>query len=387
VGSSEAAAIEGTASAGSNPAVDFLTSTQTLAQLHALMPLQWSNTIESLEVSARCAPRRLVPRKLTATLCGGIEGVWDESVAAYVPRGLDTVLAARDGRRAAREADNANRISGTAQTGPDAAAHGDGGALPDSPSPTFFRGNIYEDSDDSYASEAADGAPVAPHVAERQNLKYASLRSRHADVMTADELSSELSYDALSRSGSAADCMLPPDRTVKQPVRAMAVVRKERPGSSQTPCVFIRQVIMLHNADGSVALSSAAGGCTCRHRDDGAHGSCGAAVVTPVDPSPGDIAANLRLYSSVSGHVAAPSEAGADVPMPLSQQLSQPQEEPRAASSTGPKRLYTRRPRGVLKSREWLLKDVIDGTATKFVVSEALCRACDRLRVFIPKQN
>jgi hypothetical protein len=271
--------------------------------------------------------------------------------------------------------------------GPDAAAHNDGVALLDSPSPTFFRGNIYEDSDDSYASEAADGAPVAPHVAERQNLKYANLRSRHADVMTADELSSEVSYDALSRTGSVADCMLPPDRMVKQPVRAMAVVRKERPGFSQCPCVFIRQVIMLHNADGSVALSSAAGGCTCRHRDDGAHGSCGAAVVIPVDPLHGGIAANRHLYSSVSGHVAAQSDAGADVPMPLSQQLSQSHEEPRAASSTGSKRLFTRRPRGVLKSREWLLKDVIDGTATKFVVSEALCRACDRLRVFIPKEN
>ena len=97
-----------------------------------------------------------------------------------------------------------------------------------------------------------------------------------------------------------------------------------------------------------------------------------------------------QLYSNVSGHVAAPMELGADVPMPLSQQLTQVAQVAGGGGAAGGvpgptrKRRYCSRPRAVLKSRDWLLPDLLAGIASKMVVAEALGRACDRLRIFIP---
>jgi hypothetical protein len=44
-----------------------------------------------------------------------------------------------------------------------------------------------------------------------------------------------------------------------------------------------------------------------------------------------------------------------------------------------------RRARGHLKARQWTVGELLDGAPLKFTAAEAFRRACDRLRVWVPK--
>ncbi len=95
-----------------------------------------------------------------------------------------------------------------------------------------------------------------------------------------------------------------------------------------------------------------------------------------------------RLYLSVNqgfvcGGLPPPQDAAqaSDELLPLSQQL----EPPAQGSAVGAGGKRVRRARGHLKARQWTVGELLDGAPLKFTAAEAFRRACDRLRVWVPK--
>ena len=347
---------------------EYLTSGQALAQLHALLPLQWSNTIESLEVSARCAPRRSTPAPAARTRPGGIPAVWDEGAGEWLPRARDVILRGGAATAAAEEA----AATAAAAAGEVESVGGDGAGA--AAAPVVARGSglfKYDLDDDSDPELPMDASAVAFQVA-----KYDDFRSRDAAVVDANDFAA--AHDASALVGFMCEPVVANCRDGVPILRRSLLAP-----AAKCPCVFVRQFVHIHNADGTVAISGSAGGCTCRHRSSGLTAAVMRRVGSAADGGDGGSGETWRPYLSRStGHIADASHL-VDDPLPLSQQATQ--ESPPGAGRGAVAGARPRRfPRATLKSRRWTLADTLDGTPVKFVCAEAMRRACDRLRIFVP---
>lgn len=192
----------------------------------------------------------------------------------------------------------------------------------------------------------------------------------------------------------------------------------------KAPCVFVRQMLHIHNRDGTTLTSVAAGGCGCRHGADGLDANLAftsrPAEMQPVFASGGAACAHASRSGWRAGSVPfrlgtatavlaaePPSEMAQQPALPMSQQLSQSPGDSLGATSTlmgGGKALSgaglvlpgihgegqtkgKRRKKSVLRKAEFTAGKVASGAPAKLVVDESLRFAANAVQIWIPTRE
>jgi hypothetical protein len=367
-----------------------LSATQAAQMLNALLPLQWSNTLVTLEVQAVC--RRRAPAAAPAAaragpaLPGGVPSAWDEGAGAFLPPAQATVVGKRQrrgesGAEAAAVAAAAVAAAAAGEGEEEVAAGERGAAAAAAAAATAASAR------DRFTLEEEDGAdPDAPLPLPAQRLqaaKYADFCSRCV-VPTAASLAEAHGEARLARVRPASMMgglgSLPiVQRGLAVPyapagVGAGAGAAAPRPpphahARARPPCAFVRQVLTIHNPSGGAVVASSGGGCACRHREETA------AVAMALERAPGAPRSPPRVcLTGACALVAAPGGAPVESPpLPLSQQPPPAEGAPPPGAPA--------HSRYALSSRKWTVEDVVDGIPVKFTVAEAFQRACEGIRV------
>lgn len=191
--------------------------------------------------------------------------------------------------------------------------------------------------------------------------------------------------------------------------------------SVHAPCVFVRELLHIHNADGTTVTSVASGGCACRHRKDGVEtnvafrtmpasaweaaqgrgtpGSRGAAVRPALLRPPSTCGTAVGMLAS-----APPSEMASAPLLAMSQQASQsPPDltdggvwgdeeggvawEMRLSQVLDPPSRASKRKRSMLQKKEWSAEDVLAGRPVTTVLGESFRFAANGLQLWVPKKD
>jgi hypothetical protein len=364
-----------------------LSATQTAQMLNALLPLQWSNTLELVEVQAACRSRPAAPAaaapRAGPPLPGGVPSAWDEGAQAYVPPPQATVVAKRL-RRGGGCGEDAAAAAAALGGGEEGASQGEAAAAAD------VRDRFTLEEEDG------DGDPNVPLPLPAQRLqaaKYADFCSRHA-VPSASSLAEAFGEAVLARArpssmmgglGSLpvpqrrlAVAFAPPGAAPRAPLpgmpRAPPPAAPPPTARARPPCAYVRQVITVQNPGDTAVVASSGGGCACRHREEGAAGGAVVLLRAPgaarrLPPRAFHPRAGCALVAAPCGGGGAPAEEL----LPLSQQPPPPE-------SAAPSSAHCRY---ALSGRKWTAEDVVDGIPVKWTVAEAFCRACEGVRVMV----
>ena len=230
--------------------------------LNRYAPLQWSNTVEVCDVNRRCKKK-----ELSQNTVGGFEALFNDPnftkkeslqfINQQFPNILTPMIDLQD------KADTNTENISTDQTG----------LLP---FPMNAFNDIDEDSEfddetnfftgfDSDSTTSRVLKPIPPRVKAREDLIYANIQNNsQLGAISLPELTNK--YHLRHMIHNTPHALQP---TLLPNNKFFAVPHPQKPGTFTRPCVFVRQSIHFHNHDGTTITSTSAGGCSCRHRDDG----------------------------------------------------------------------------------------------------------------------
>jgi len=335
----------------------FLTSQQDFQMLNSFLPFQWSNTIDCLEVNMDCAPKKKVPidggKRL---LPGGITALWSDEEQAFLPQPKDLLLHGVVDRVDFGEMAASQEFNDETET-----------ALKEEEISKVFDTELIQDE----------------RGLAREQGRYDDLLRRNPDICTSAALDSAMGIKnipgfrvkpALRFNGPKPPLALPDKRLVPMKGPPPTSSSNSQPLPFRPPCIFVRQGIFLHNPDGTSVLSVSSGGCLCRHREEKPLITAFQPLIT-LPSRPYLTAASASVALSPPPCVAALDES--DMALPLSQQP-----DSLTVENSSKQRRSTR---GHLKSRRWTSQEVLEGIPTKFTASESFRRACDRLRIWVPR--
>lgn len=269
-------------------------------QLNAFFPLQWSNSIDNCELFRVCkgAPKG-GHRAASCSNLGHGAGSGGESMGyqwilqhfpdagtplidqqhlitpGVVPLGLQLELG--DLVLGGNASDFAAAVAGISEghsASPSSSSSSSSAAAAAASVEQAEAADELEEADAELANLPADGddsKPIDPSVVARQNRIYESMKQYNPALIDADGVAAGNSETVLGSQMSMFKALELPMRPLIMPEKhnSMSMPHPHKKGHIKCPCIFVRQTIYVHNADGSVVTTSAAAGCSCRHRDDG----------------------------------------------------------------------------------------------------------------------
>lgn len=271
--------------------------------LNSYAPLQWSNSIEICDIHRRCKKKE-APKPLssietllddhTLTTEERLELIHQMFPSLTVP--LITLSSASD---------DASTSSNNNETYPPS-------AVPLSSGIPSFEPNVdplsmmndeetYDDEDTSFdAGSSSFGASSARKLKSVHPTTLARETLIHENIMNNPGLGCT-SLNDIAKDHHLGHTLCSP----MQPLRSIPLIDSKfisiphphKPGTYTRPCVFVRQSVIFHNKDGTDVTSTAAGGCSCRHRNDNLAVSS-ANVVPKTDTNDSSSLENIDLRQS-----------------------------------------------------------------------------------------
>lgn len=292
--------------------------------LNTFFPLQWSNTITSSHVSAKCMKKRILGNSALASkemvptgrnsidestmpkqkmLPGGVLGIWNSAEGTYLPR-IATIRTQGQSIRPAHPLTSHTMVynpyldtslctDSSINSNGEHSTSSAGATTTNAICTSADRGNAstilcldQANSSDTLELEELDFRKQRLHSLNNaiekslstsrcsrtkatleQNYNIAARCMRHPTTHAALRPTPVPHIFLTTPSALAHESARTSDRLLprKRPLRPLS---SDNRMSSTCPCVYMRQRIEIKNSDGSVAIVEASGGCACRYRGD-----------------------------------------------------------------------------------------------------------------------